>query len=169
MRPKVLYCEKCKCREPPLHSTVYPCRFCSGSVGKELACQCRRHRSRGFDLWARKIPWRRKWQPTPVFLPGKSHGQKSLVGYSPWDRKGLTRLSDSHTNDTMLHCRRGALAGDPGVTSPRLDSLSCLLLGTWYSVGLTSCITSARPPQPPSPGCFLSSGAILSGDTSWIH
>ena len=34
-----------------------------------------------------KIPWRRKWQPTPVFLPGKSHGQRSLVGYSPWHRK----------------------------------------------------------------------------------
>ena len=32
-------------------------------------------------------PWRRKWQPTPVFLPGESHGQRSLVGYSPWDRK----------------------------------------------------------------------------------
>ena len=35
----------------------------------------------------RKIPWRRKWQPTPVFLPGKSHGQRSLVGYSPWGHK----------------------------------------------------------------------------------
>ena len=41
----------------------------------------------GFDPWVRKIPWRRKWQSTPVFLPGKSHGQKSLVGYSPWGRK----------------------------------------------------------------------------------
>ena len=38
----------------------------------------------GFDPWVRKILWRRKWQPTPVFLPGKSHGQRSLVGYSPW-------------------------------------------------------------------------------------
>ena len=37
-----------------------------------------------FDPWVRKIPWRRKWQPTPVFLPGKSHGQRSLGGYSPW-------------------------------------------------------------------------------------
>ena len=41
----------------------------------------------GFDPSVRKIPWRRKWQPTPVFLPGESHGQRSLVGYSPWDRK----------------------------------------------------------------------------------
>ena len=41
-----------------------------------------------FDPWVRKIPWRRKWQPTP-FLPGKSHGQRSLAGYSPW---GLKRI-----------------------------------------------------------------------------
>ena len=46
--------------------------------------QCRRPR---FDPWVRKIPWRRKWQPTPVFLPGKSHGQRSMVGYSLWDHK----------------------------------------------------------------------------------
>ena len=43
----------------------------------------------GFDLWVGKIPWRREWLPTPVFLPGKSHGQRSLAGYSPWDGKEL--------------------------------------------------------------------------------
>ena len=41
----------------------------------------------GFDLWVGKIPWRKKWQSTPALLPGKSHGQRSLVGYSPWGRK----------------------------------------------------------------------------------
>ena len=41
----------------------------------------------GFDPWVRKIPWRRKWQYTPVLVPGKSHGQRSLVGYSPWGHK----------------------------------------------------------------------------------
>ena len=41
----------------------------------------------GFHPWVRKIPWRRKWQPTPVLLPGKSHGQRSLVGYSPRGHK----------------------------------------------------------------------------------
>ena len=41
----------------------------------------------GFDSWVRKIPWRRKWQPTPVFLPVKSHGQRNLVGSSPWGHK----------------------------------------------------------------------------------
>ena len=38
----------------------------------------------GFDSWVMKIPWRRSWQPTPVFLPGESHRQRSLAGYSPW-------------------------------------------------------------------------------------
>ena len=52
--------------------------------GKETACQCRRPR---FDPWVGKIPWRTKWQPTPVFLPGESHGQRSLAGYSPWGHK----------------------------------------------------------------------------------
>ena len=47
----------------------------------ESTYQCRR---RVFGPWVRKIPWRRKWQPTLVFLPGKSHGLGSLVGYSPW-------------------------------------------------------------------------------------
>ena len=41
----------------------------------------------GFTSWVGKIPWRRKWQPTPVFLPGKSHGQRSLGSYSPWGHK----------------------------------------------------------------------------------
>ena len=57
--------------------------FRAGS-GKESTCRCRRCRRWGFDPGAGKIPWRRKWQPTPVFLPGESHGRRSLAGYSPW-------------------------------------------------------------------------------------
>ena len=49
-----------------------------GASGNEPACQCRNVKRRGFNPWVRKIPWRRNWQPTPVFLPGKSHGQRSL-------------------------------------------------------------------------------------------
>ena len=52
--------------------------------GKESACQCRRHM---FDSWVDKIPWGRKWQHTLVFLPGKAHGQSSLVCYSPRGRE----------------------------------------------------------------------------------
>ena len=47
--------------------------------------------SPGLDLWVRKIPWRRKWQATPVLLPGKSPGQRRLVAYSPWGRKESDR------------------------------------------------------------------------------
>ena len=56
----------------------------SWSGGKKSACKCRKCE---FYSWVRKIPWRRKWQPTPVFLPRKSHGQRSLVGHSVWGCK----------------------------------------------------------------------------------
>ena len=58
-------------------------KFPGGTSGKECDCQCRRCKRCGFDLWVGKIPWRREWQLTPEFLPGKFHGQRSLVGYSP--------------------------------------------------------------------------------------
>ena len=51
--------------------------------GKEPSCQCRRCKRCGLDLWVRKIPWMRAWQPTPVFFPGESHGQRSLEDLSP--------------------------------------------------------------------------------------
>ena len=60
-----------------------------------ICLQCGRLR---FDPWVRKIPWRRKWQPTPVLLLGKSHGQKSLIGYSPWGRK------ESHMTEQLHLC-----------------------------------------------------------------
>ena len=60
--------------------------FPGGVSGKELACQCRRCKRHGFDPWVGKISWRRAWQPTLVSLPGDSHGQRSLVGYSPGGR-----------------------------------------------------------------------------------
>ena len=55
--------------------------FPGGASGKEPTCQCRRQKRR--DYWVGKIPWSRAWQPTPVLLPGKSHGQRTLAGYSP--------------------------------------------------------------------------------------
>ena len=61
--------------------------FLGGARGKEPACQCGRHKRQKFDPWVRKIPWSRKWEPNPVSLPGESHGQRSLVGYSPWGRR----------------------------------------------------------------------------------
>ena len=66
--------------------------------GKESACQCRSHRRYGFDSWIRKIPWRREWPPTPVLLPEKFHGQRSLAGYSPWGCKELDTTEQLSTN-----------------------------------------------------------------------
>ena len=69
------------------------------SVVKEFAFKCRKRR---FNSWVRKIPWRRKWQPTPVFLPGKFHGQRSLAGYSPWGHKESDMTE--HTGLLHLYC-----------------------------------------------------------------
>ena len=64
-------------------ATMSPLGFPGGDSGKDPTCQCRRHERLRFDLWVRKIPWRRIKQPTLVFLPGESPGQRSLVGCSP--------------------------------------------------------------------------------------
>ena len=61
--------------------------FSGGAVVEGSACQWRRCRRTEFDPWLGKIPCKRKWQPTPVFLPEKSHGQRSLAGYSQWVHK----------------------------------------------------------------------------------
>ena len=71
-----------------------------GARGKEPACRCRR---RGFNPWLWKMPWRGAWQPTPFFLPGKSHGQ-SLEGCSPWGfrESDMTQHSTARQNQISL-------------------------------------------------------------------
>ena len=64
--------------------------------GKESACQYKTHGRCQFDPWVRKILWRRKWQPAPVFLPGKSHGQRSLASYSTWGCKESDTTEHAH-------------------------------------------------------------------------
>ena len=82
------------------------------TLGKESTCQCRR---RWFNLWVRKIPWRRKWQCTPVFLPGKFHRQRSLAGYSPWVCKESDTTEHAQRNRTGIpgngYCYQGRLCG----------------------------------------------------------
>ena len=67
--------------------------------GKESVSQCRRCR---FKAWVRKIPQRRKCQPAPLFWPGKFHGKRSLVGYSPWDCKESDKPEHTHTPSFLL-------------------------------------------------------------------
>ena len=79
-------------RQSPCIETWFPMWWCleaepfgiDGLSGEESICQRGRP---GFSPWVRKISWRRKWQPTPVFLPGKSHGQRGLAGCSPCGHK----------------------------------------------------------------------------------
>ena len=73
--------------------------FSGGTSGKESVCQVR-------DVWfepqLRKIPWSRKWQPTPVFLPGKPHRQRSLAGYSPRGCKESDMAKQLSTGNSAL-------------------------------------------------------------------
>ena len=71
--------------------TAWVLAFPSGLDGEESACQCKRHR---VNPWVGKIPWKREWLSSPVFLPGESHGRRSVVGYSLWAHKQLDTLSD---------------------------------------------------------------------------
>ena len=76
--------------------------FPGGASGKEPTCQCRGHKIHSFDPWIGKIPWRRAGQPTPVFLPGKSHGQRSLAGYSPQGHRELDSTEmTQHTRNAL--------------------------------------------------------------------
>ena len=76
--------------------------FPSGATGKEFACHCRRHKNCVFDPLVGTILWSRKWQPTPVFLPGKFHGQTSLVDFSSWGSKELVTTKHAHTCHTIV-------------------------------------------------------------------
>ena len=74
---------QCAIRRWSVRMRLFPVGGFPGSAsGKQPACQNRRRKRPGFDPWVGKIPRRRKWQPTPVLLPGESQGQRSLVGYS---------------------------------------------------------------------------------------
>ena len=87
------------------------------SDGKSVCLQCGRP---GFDPWVGKIPWRRQWQSTPVLWPGKSHGRRSLVGYSPWGHK------ESDTTE-WLHFHTFTLSR----CSLEIWSLGTVLSGIW--------------------------------------
>ena len=72
------------------------------SYGKGSACSA----GSGFDSWVGKIPWRRKWQPTAVYLPGEFQGQRDLVGYRPWDGKESDTTEHTHLLPLSHDCRR---------------------------------------------------------------
>ena len=77
--------------------------FPSGISGEESTCQCRRHKRCRFDPYVGKIPWRREWQPTPVFLPGESLGQRSLADYSLYCHKESDVTDVTEYARTYIH------------------------------------------------------------------
>ena len=106
--------------------------------GKESAWQCRKYKRCAFNPWVRNIPWRRKWQPIPVLLLGKSHGQKSLVGYSPWGHR-VGHRSAQHTHARMhahMHARTRASSGCNVWTARRQ-----LAIWLWRSGIVLVCLT----------------------------
>ena len=100
--------------------------FPGGSVVKNLL-PTQQH---AFDPWIRKIPWRSKWQPTPVLLPGKSYGQNSLVGYSPRSRKGLDTTEQMSTRALLSGTREGGRNTGDGDQQESLKWQDCLGEGT---------------------------------------
>ena len=133
--------------------------------GKESACQCRRHR---FNPWVRKIPWRWKWLSTPVFVPGKSHGQRNPVGYSPWESQNSQ--NDLASKQQHLHLNgiqtQGHLISEPlqnvclhflhhyaaHNTLPNMSLLLLLLLSRFSCVQLCATPETAAQQAPLSLG-----------------
>ena len=111
---------------------VPPIRLLRWLSGKESACQCRRHR---FNPWVGKISWRSKWQPTPVFLPGESHGQRSLAGYKQWGHKELDTTEHTHPCCSQSWCN----------FSPQLQNSIMVVL---IPVVLTPVVLTLTPPAP---------------------
>ena len=83
--------------------------FPGSSVVKNLLANAGYKGDVGSNSWVRKIPWRRKWQPNPVFLPGNPHGQRSLVGYSPWSHKESDITEHTHTEYQKIQVLYGCL------------------------------------------------------------
>ena len=91
-------------------NSLHAVGFLGGSSGNKQTnkqtkptYQCSNPKKLRFILWVGRIPWRRAWQPTPVFLPRESHGQRGLVGYSPWSRTESDTTQVTQHTSTHLH------------------------------------------------------------------
>ena len=126
--------------------------FPGGSVVKNLP-QCRRHR---FDPWIRKILWRRAWQFTSIFLPGESHRQRSLEGYSPWGRKeSVTQLKQLSTHSTHTHTHTHTHNSYKDYISVHFTSLkNTILCAQWWQT-LCDLVECSLPGKNPGVGCYF--------------
>ena len=99
-------------------------------VSRRLRLQCKRP---GFNPWVRKIAWRREWLPSPVFLPGESYGQRSLVGFSPWGCKESDTAEHVHIHPSLLILLTQKLLSGPSLAG--------------WSLGVGTLSQTARCPQ----------------------
>ena len=107
--------------------------FLGGTSGKAPACKCRRCKRHRFDPWVGKIPWRRAWQPTPMFLPGESHGQRNLMGYSPWGCKESDRTKVIiFRTEAIKHTHIRTLLSLFVNYDWLLDFTKCFFCNCWY-------------------------------------
>ena len=122
----------CQCQTPTLSLSLTLLN--TGSVSKclingvaliinNLPAKAGEHKRHRFNPWVGKIPWRRAWPPTPVFFAGESHGQRSLVGYSPWG------LKDSDRTEATLHSCTQSITLAPNICKiiysvPKLSQIS---------------------------------------------
>ena len=120
--------------------------------GKEPASQCRRCKRWRFDPCVGKIPWRRKSQPTLVFLPGKAYGQRSLAGYSPWHWKSSDTEQPSSNSRSPLNRRMMISLGEKGLAGGQLRQ------------GFMSC---KAPPKAIMPACHYYTGEAQSSFQTW--
>ena len=113
-----------RCQYSPngLTDWVQPLGFPEGTSGEEAVCQCRRC---GSDPWVGKIPWGRAWQPTPVFLPGKPHGQRhGLMGCSPQGHKGVRQGWATEHMQSLSKCK-------PDLRGPETTDLTMKCIWKW--------------------------------------
>ena len=132
---------------------------------KKIPLASRRY---GFDPWVRKIPWRRKWEPIPVFLPGKSRGQRSLVGHSPWSCKRVghdlgTKQQQQNLNTWHLRQRNWRKS------AIKATSLGKFLLPEFCVMSSHSFQTQLYYFQLYIPGIMVDAGEKMMNTTVSIH
>ena len=122
----------CRCKRRCVPKVIYSCGGRCGFPcwfnGKEPTYQGRRHR---FHPWLGKIPWGKKWQPTPVFLPGKSHGWRSLAGYRPWGHRLQSMGSYANVHVSISFYLPSHVNGGVSVFSPHIHVNLCVLKCTF--------------------------------------
>ena len=138
---------------------LFPYRASLQIRRQRICLQCRRP---GFDPWVRKIPWRREWQPAPVFLPGESHGQRSLAGYSPWCRK------ESDMAERLMLLYKPSQNTEKSSLCYTVGSLSYLLY-VWWCVFVNPILPVCQTKKDKHHMISLICGIIKNGTTDLIY